>query len=59
MLKGEFDFHNKSMDSEIFGSTFGLSGENWWEYYWKICLIFIRADNLEIGNDTSNVYFLQ
>lgn len=48
-----------SIDAEVFGSTFGMPAEKWWEYYWKASAVLITADKLEIATVTADFYFIQ
>lgn len=59
MFKGELYIQNVSVDTDLFGSTFGLPGEHWWEYYWKCRVAYTNDDKLEIGTASADFYFIQ
>lgn len=59
MFKGEYYYKNISIETELFGSTFGLPMENWWEYYWKSAAVIIDANKKEIATVSADFYFIQ
>ncbi|VVC40682.1 Hypothetical protein CINCED_3A018452 [Cinara cedri] len=51
---GEFAYKNLTMDADKFGSTFGLPGERWWEYYWRTTALFYTGENMEERENEGN-----